>query len=121
MMSASLTRNKRVNSKSTANRFGFVWQRHPPNEPHCDPGDANCQRNEGSWLRLAPHTVAVVRSTTVLTGFFGFMKGGIFNATNTPYFGSPGSVGLTVGTSTFGKVTVAADPRVIQFGLKLLF
>jgi hypothetical protein len=45
----------------------------------------------------------------------------IFNATNTPYFGSPGSVGLTVGTSTFGKVTAAADPRVIQFGLKLLF
>jgi hypothetical protein len=44
-----------------------------------------------------------------------------FNATNTPYFGSPGSVGLTVGTSTFGKVTSAADPRVIQFGLKLLF
>ncbi len=45
----------------------------------------------------------------------------IFNATNTPYFGAPGSVGLTVGTSTFGKVTSAADPRVIQFGLKLLF
>ena len=44
-----------------------------------------------------------------------------FNATNTPYFGSPGSVGLTLGTSTFGRVTSAADPRVIQFGLKLLF
>ena len=44
-----------------------------------------------------------------------------FNATNTPFFGSPGSVGLTLGTATFGKVTAAADPRVIQFGLKLLF
>ena len=29
----------------------------------------------------------------------------IFNATNTPYFGSPGAVGLTVGTPTFGRVT----------------
>ncbi|HYL37063.1 MAG TPA: TonB-dependent receptor [Bryobacteraceae bacterium] len=44
-----------------------------------------------------------------------------FNATNTPYFGMPGSLGLTVGTSTFGKVTAAGDPRVVQFGLKLLF
>jgi hypothetical protein len=45
----------------------------------------------------------------------------LFNATNTPYFGSPGSVGLTLGTATFGRVTSAADPRVIQLGLKLLF
>ena len=44
-----------------------------------------------------------------------------FNATNTPYFGSPGSVGLTLGTPTFGRVTSAGDPRVIQLGLKFLF
>jgi hypothetical protein len=44
-----------------------------------------------------------------------------FDATNTPYFGRPGSVGLTVGTSTFGKITTAGDPRVVQLGLKLLF
>jgi len=44
-----------------------------------------------------------------------------FNATNTPFFGRPGSVGLTFGTSTFGKITTAGDPRVVQFGLKLLF
>jgi hypothetical protein len=44
-----------------------------------------------------------------------------FNATNTPYFGRPGAVGLTLGTSTFGRITVAGDPRVVQFGLKLLF
>ena len=48
-------------------------------------------------------------------------RGETFNATNTPFFGSPGSVGLTVGTATFGKVTAAGDPRVIQFGLKFLF
>jgi hypothetical protein len=45
----------------------------------------------------------------------------LFNATNTPYFGAPGSVGLTVGTPTFGRITSAGDPRVIQFGLKLVF
>jgi hypothetical protein len=44
-----------------------------------------------------------------------------FNSTNTPYFGVPGAVGLTLGTSTFGKITAVGDPRVVQFGLKLLF
>jgi hypothetical protein len=40
---------------------------------------------------------------------------------NTPFFGQPGSVGLTVGTSTFGKVTSAGPPRIVQLALKLLF
>jgi hypothetical protein len=44
-----------------------------------------------------------------------------YNFTNTPFFGNPGSVGTVVGTATFGKVTSAGDPRVIQFGLKLLY
>jgi hypothetical protein len=41
-----------------------------------------------------------------------------FNFTNTPYFGAPG---LVVGTPTFGKITSAADPRILQLGLKLNF
>jgi len=44
-----------------------------------------------------------------------------FNITNTPFFGSPGSVGMTFNSPSFGKVTSAGDPRVVQFGLKLLF
>ncbi len=44
-----------------------------------------------------------------------------FNFTNTPFFGNPGSVGTTFGTATFGKVTSAGDPRVIQLGLKLVY
>jgi hypothetical protein len=44
-----------------------------------------------------------------------------FNIMNTPYFGQPGSVGLTLGTSTFGKVTSAGSPRIVQFALKLVF
>jgi hypothetical protein len=41
-----------------------------------------------------------------------------FNSTNTPYFGG---LGTTVGTATFGKLTSASDPRVVQLGLKLTF
>lgn len=41
-----------------------------------------------------------------------------FNFTNTPYFGAPG---LSVGTPTFGKITSAADPRIVQLGLKVTF
>jgi len=41
-----------------------------------------------------------------------------FNGFNNVNFGSPGT---TQGTSTFGVISSAADARVIQFGLKLLF
>jgi hypothetical protein len=44
-----------------------------------------------------------------------------FNFTNTPFFGRPGSVGTNFNASTFGRVTLAGDPRVVQFGLKLIF
>jgi len=44
-----------------------------------------------------------------------------FNATNTPNFALASAVGTTFGAATFGKVTAAGDPRVIQFGLKLVF
>jgi hypothetical protein len=49
------------------------------------------------------------------------LRAEFFNATNTPHFGRPGSVGLTIGTPQFGRVTSAGEPRVVQFGLKLLF
>ncbi|HLJ17276.1 MAG TPA: TonB-dependent receptor [Bryobacteraceae bacterium] len=41
-----------------------------------------------------------------------------FNAFNDVNFGVPGS---TVGGSSFGKLTSAADPRILQFALKLMF
>jgi hypothetical protein len=44
-----------------------------------------------------------------------------FNTTNTPNFALASAVGTTFGSPTFGKVTAAGDPRVIQFGLKLAF
>jgi hypothetical protein len=41
-----------------------------------------------------------------------------FNFPNHPNLGNPG---LTVGTATFGKITSASDPRVLQFGMKYQF
>jgi hypothetical protein len=45
----------------------------------------------------------------------------VFNLTNTPFFGLPTSVSLTYNTATFGRITAAGDPRVIQMALKLIF
>jgi hypothetical protein len=45
----------------------------------------------------------------------------LFNSSNTPFFGIPASVGVIFGSSTFGKVTAAGDPRIIQMALKLVF
>jgi len=41
-----------------------------------------------------------------------------FNFTNTPFFNGPGTV---MNTPTFGKITSAGDPRVVQLGLKVVF
>jgi hypothetical protein len=41
-----------------------------------------------------------------------------FQFTNTPRFGAPGS---TFGAPAFGRITSADTPRVLQFGLKLVW
>lgn len=41
-----------------------------------------------------------------------------FNALNSVNFSAPGS---TVGTSSFGKISSASDPRILQFALKFAF
>jgi carboxypeptidase family protein len=42
----------------------------------------------------------------------------VFNLLNTPNLGSPGA---TAGTSAFGTITTAFDPRVVQLALKFVF
>jgi hypothetical protein len=42
----------------------------------------------------------------------------VFNLFNTPNFGAPNAV---AGAANFGTVTTAADPRVGQIAVKLLF
>ena len=44
-----------------------------------------------------------------------------YNLTNTPFFGGASAVSTNFSSPTFGKVTAAADPRVVQMGLKLIF
>jgi hypothetical protein len=46
------------------------------------------------------------------------LRAEVFNVTNTPPLGAPNTV---VGTPGFGSITIAGDPRVIQFGVKLNF
>jgi hypothetical protein len=46
------------------------------------------------------------------------LRAEVFNATNTPYFGAPN---VTVGSPAFGTISSAADPRVVQLAVKLIF
>jgi hypothetical protein len=46
------------------------------------------------------------------------VRGEFFNAFNHPNWSAPGR---DLGGGNFGRVTGAADPRIIQFGLKLVF
>ena len=42
----------------------------------------------------------------------------VFNLTNTPPLGAPNG---TFGSAAFGTITSAGDPRVVQFGAKIIF
>jgi hypothetical protein len=85
----------------------------------------NFYGNEGVGVVRSPGLVnfdfSLFKSFELREGMRLQFRSEFFNATNTPYFGVPGGVGLTLGTSTFGRITAAGDPRVVQFGLKLLF
>ena len=44
-----------------------------------------------------------------------------YNLSNTPFFGGNGFINTNFNSPSFGKATQAGDPRVLQFGLKLIF
>jgi hypothetical protein len=46
------------------------------------------------------------------------LRAQIFNATNTPPWGEPNGL---FGTPSFGSITSAGDPRVLEFATKLSF
>jgi hypothetical protein len=46
-------------------------------------------------------------------------RGDFFNLLNNPHFNAPGS--SVASTSTFGKISSAADPRILQLSLRVRF
>ena len=46
------------------------------------------------------------------------LRAEVFNATNTPPLGAPNT---TVGSASFGTITSAGDPRVVQLAVKFIF
>jgi hypothetical protein len=81
--------------------------------------------NEGTGTSRSPGLVnfdfSIFKNFAITEGKRLQFRSEFFNLMNTPFFGQPGSVGLTVGTSTFGKVTSAGPPRIVQLALKFLF
>jgi hypothetical protein len=47
------------------------------------------------------------------------LRGDFFDLLNTPHFSAPGA--SVASTSTFGKISAAADPRIVQISLRLRF
>ncbi len=47
------------------------------------------------------------------------VRGDFFDLLNTPHFNAPGA--SVASTSTFGKITSAADPRIVQISLRVRF
>ena len=47
------------------------------------------------------------------------VRGDFFDLLNNPHFGAPG--GSVAGSSTFGKITTASDPRIVQLSVRVRF
>jgi hypothetical protein len=62
--------------------------------------------------------VALIKRTPLGERLSSEFRAEVFNLTNTPPLGAPGVV---AGTSTFGVISTAGDPRVVQLALKLGF
>jgi hypothetical protein len=62
--------------------------------------------------------LAVSRRVPMRSGTALELRAEVFNLLNTPPFANPGA---TLGTATFGVISAAGDPRVVQLAAKLLF
>lgn len=62
--------------------------------------------------------VALIRRVPVGTSRALELRAEIFNLLNTPPLGAPDGI---LGTASFGTITTAGDPRVVQLAFKLLF
>jgi hypothetical protein len=78
----------------------------------------NSGRNILQGPRLFQTNLGVFKTTRIREQLSWQLRAEFFNAFNNVNFSAPGT---TVGTATFGVITSAADPRILQFGVKLLF
>jgi hypothetical protein len=62
--------------------------------------------------------ISLIKNTKVAETINLEFRAEAFNVTNTPPLSAPNTV---KGNSTFGAITSAGDPRVIQFGMKVMF
>ena len=62
--------------------------------------------------------LAVIKLTALSERVNIEVRGEVFNLTNTPPLGNPNGV---AGSPSFGSITSAGDPRVVQLGLKIHF
>jgi len=66
--------------------------------------------------------ISVVKQTHISEGRYVEFRSEFFNLPNHTMFGLTGGVGSNVtSVANFGVYTTAQDPRIIQFGLKLIY
>jgi hypothetical protein len=78
----------------------------------------NSGRNILNGPRLTNIDFSLAKSFVLTEKFRLQFRAESFNATNTPYFGLPGT---TIGQPGVGTINSAGEPRRVQFGLKLIW
>jgi len=77
----------------------------------------NASRNPVRGPAYRDADIALIKHTPIAEGKDLEFRAEVFNISNTPAFVQPNGV---LGIAAFGTITsTAADPRVVQFGLKL--
>jgi len=70
--------------------------------------------NNWDWMLFKSFRITETHSLTFRTE--------MFNMWNHTQFNNPGSTtGATIGSTTFGRITSARDPRILQFSLRYMF
>jgi hypothetical protein len=62
---------------------------------------------------------SIAKSFRISERFSTELRGDFFDLLNNPHFNAPGS--SVASTSTFGKITSAGDPRIVQLSVKVRF
>ncbi len=77
-----------------------------------------CSRNPVRGPSYQDADLALIKRTMITERFSLDFRTEVFNLTNTPPLGAPNAVD---GSTGFGSITTAGDPRVMQFALKFNF